>query len=72
MAILAEEESGSSELMAALRLKRRPTFRKNYLDPALTSGWIERTQPDSPCSSIQRYRLTDKNRRWLNRTGPDR
>lgn len=64
---LAGSELGRAELMTALGLTHRPTFRKNYLDPALHGGWIERTQPDSPRSPTQRYRLTDKGRRWLQR-----
>ena len=46
------------ELMERLELKHRPTFRKNYLNPALEAGLIERTIPDSPNSSRQRYRKT--------------
>ena len=56
---------GSKELMKMLGLSHRPTFRDNYLNPALDEGWVERTQPDSPRSPTQRYRLTDKGRRWL-------
>ena len=62
---LAGGELGSTGLMDALGLSHRPTFRKNYLNPALAGGWIERTQPDSPRSITQRYRLTGKGRRWL-------
>lgn len=58
-------EMGSTDLMQAIGLSHRPTFRKNYLNPALENEWIERTQPDSPRSPTQRYRLTDKGRRWL-------
>jgi len=58
-------ELGSNNLMHALGLSHRPTFRNNYLNPALENGWIERTQPDSPRSPTQRYRLTGKGRRWL-------
>jgi hypothetical protein len=58
-------ELSSTDLMKALRLSHRPTFRKNYLNPALEGGWINRTQPDSPRSPTQRYRLTHKGRRWL-------
>ncbi|HOE66063.1 MAG TPA: Fic family protein [Candidatus Hydrogenedentes bacterium] len=65
--ILAAGELGSIELMVALSLSHRPTFRKNYLDPALDGGWIERTQPDSLRSPTQRYRLTDQGRLWLRR-----
>jgi Fic family protein len=60
-------ELGSSELMTALGLSHRPTFRKNYLDPALEAGWIERTHPESPRSPTQRYRLTDKGKQWVKR-----
>lgn len=58
---------GASELMNALGLSHRPTFRENYLNPALEVGWIERTQPDTPRSPSQRYRLTEAGRRWLDR-----
>jgi Fic family protein len=65
-------EMGSSNLMNALSLSHRPTFRTNYLTPALDEGWIERTQPDSPRSPTQRYRLTEKARRWFRERGDDR
>jgi len=58
-------ELGSHDLMHDLGLSHRPTFRNNYLKPGLEGGWIERTQPDSPRSPTQRYRLTGKGRRWL-------
>lgn len=58
-------EWGSNDLMQALGLLHRPTFRGNYLNPALEDEWIERTQPDSPRSPTQRYRLTGKGRQWL-------
>ena len=58
-------ELSSSDLMQTLGLAHRPTFRENYLNPALAGGWIERTQPDSPRSPKQRYRLTTKGRDWL-------
>jgi hypothetical protein len=56
---------GSIGPMNALGLSHRPTFRANYLNPALEDGWIERTQPDSPRSPTQRYRLTRKGRQRL-------
>jgi Fic family protein len=64
---LAKGELGSSALMKAFDLTHKPSFRQNYLDPALEGGWIERTQPDSPRSPTQRYRLTEKGRRWMQR-----
>lgn len=48
----------ASDLMKQLGLKHRPTFRKNYLNPALQKNWIEMTQPDKPQSPTQKYRLT--------------
>lgn len=50
------------EIMQRLGLQHRPTIRKNYLRPALAGGWIVMTQPDSPSSPTQRYRLTPKAR----------
>lgn len=62
---IGNSELSGSDLMKALGRSHRPTFRANYLNPALESGWIERTQPDSPRSPTQRYRLSEKGRRWL-------
>ncbi len=42
-------------LMDELGLKSRETFRKNYMDPALQMGAVERTIPDKPNSRNQRY-----------------
>nr|WP_217734433.1 hypothetical protein [Advenella alkanexedens] len=47
-----------AELMLALELKDRVNFRDTYLQPALELGLIEMTQPDSPRSPTQKYRLT--------------
>lgn len=62
---IGSDELGSNDLMQALGLSHRPTFRNNYLNPAMEDEWIERTQPDSPRSPTQRYRLTGKGHRWL-------
>ena len=50
----------AAELMASLELQHKPTFRNNYLHPALAAELIEMTQPDSPRSPSQKYRLTAK------------
>jgi hypothetical protein len=44
--------------MTALNLKHRPTFRRNYLNPALAAGLIAMTQPESPRSPTQKYGIT--------------
>lgn len=46
------------ELMSLIGLTHKPTFRKNYLRPALNSGLIEMTIPDKPNSRLQKYRVT--------------
>lgn len=48
---------GAEELMERLALKHKPTFRANYLRPALAAKLISMTQPESPRSPTQRYRL---------------
>jgi ATP-dependent DNA helicase RecG len=52
----------AGELRELLELKHRPTFRQNYLHPALEKGLIENTIPDKPNSRLQKYRLTEKGR----------
>lgn len=50
------------EMMAAVKLGGRRNFLERYLSPAVNAGLVEMTQPDSPRSPTQRYRLTDKGR----------
>jgi hypothetical protein len=52
---------GVKEIMEFLVLKHRPSFLANYLNPALSAGLVEMTQPDSPRSPTQKYRLRQKN-----------
>ena len=58
-----------SEAMKKLSLTHRPTFRNNYVHPALKMGLIEMTQPDAPRSPTQRYRLMLKGRSLLEGLG---
>ena len=55
---LGDETLSASELMQRLGLSHKPTFRKNYLRPALKCGLIEATLPDKPTSRYQKYRKT--------------
>ena len=50
------QEMGRDELMLALGLSDRKSFRERYLQPALAAGLIEYTIPDKPTSRNQRYR----------------
>ncbi|MGO5053613.1 Fic family protein [Lachnospiraceae bacterium LCP25S3_G4] len=54
--VIDDKEYSTKELMELLRLKHRPTFRENYLLPALELGLIEMTVPDKPNSSKQKYK----------------
>lgn len=47
------------EMMEKLKLKNRSSFLSNYLNPALESGLVAMTQPDSPKSPTQKYYLTE-------------
>lgn len=56
LSVLGNEELSAAEIMKRLGLSHRPTFRKNYLTPALDKRLIERTIPDKPNSKNQKYR----------------
>ena len=51
-------EMKRGELMAILGLKDEKHFREYYQQTGISLGVIERTIPDKPSSSKQRYRLT--------------
>ena len=62
---LGPDAAGTKELMQLLQLKHRPSFIQNYLNPALQQALVEMTQPDSPRSPTQKYRLTEQGRGLL-------
>lgn len=62
LVVLEKGDKSAGELIEALGLKSAKNFRASYLNPALDAGLAERTQPDSPRSPTQRYRLTAKGR----------
>ncbi|OFW17299.1 MAG: hypothetical protein A3F70_01785 [Acidobacteria bacterium RIFCSPLOWO2_12_FULL_67_14] len=66
---LARGEISAGALRSALRIKHRPTFRANYLHPALAAGWIRHTLPDKPSSRLQKYQLTQEGEKALTRRG---
>ena len=53
---MGNEVLSATQLMQRLGLSHRPTFRKNYLNPALKNGLIEMTIPEKPNSKNQKYR----------------
>lgn len=56
LSVLGNDTLSASDLMERLGLSHKPTFRKNYLNPALEQNLIERTIPDKPNSRNQKYR----------------
>ena len=54
---IGKDTLSATEIMKRLGLSHRPTFRQNYLNPALSHGVVEMTIPDKPNSRNQKYRL---------------
>jgi predicted transcriptional regulator len=52
-------------IQEAIGIKDRKDFRMRYLHPALAAGLLEMTIPDKPNSRLQKYRLTEKGHRFL-------
>ena len=57
---ISNKWQSASDLRMIINIIHRPTFVKNYLEPALELGLIEMSQPDTPRSPTQKYRLTAK------------
>ena len=51
------------DMMVALKLGGRRNFLEKYLTPSIELGLVEMTQPNSPRSPTQKYRLTAKGQR---------
>jgi len=60
-------ESGITELMSVTGRSNRSKFRNQVLNPLLSNELIEMTQPDSPKSPTQKYRLTAKGKAFLDK-----
>ena len=58
--VLEETGLSTKEILGKLDLRHRPTLVSDYIKPAIELGLIEMTQPDSPKSPTQKYRLTEK------------
>ena len=62
-------EMSRTAIMKAIGIKDRVTFTDYYLAPALKLGLVEMTQPNSPRSPTQKYRLTEKGKDFTRRRG---
>lgn len=56
LSALGNDTLSATDIMKRLGLSHRPTFRQNYLNPALKQKLITRTIPDKPNSKNQKYR----------------
>ena len=65
---LQHGEATSHQIRESLGITHRPTFRDNYLYPAIKAKYVEYTLPDKPQSHLQKYRLTDKGRQAMAKT----
>ena len=54
--VMDKQYWSAQELMAQLSLSHSPTFRKNYLNPALQAGLLVMQYSDKPRSPKQRYK----------------
>ena len=60
--VIKDGELTVSELMRLMGVTSRAHFREDVIVPALAVGYIEMTQPNSPRSPTQKYRITEKGR----------
>jgi hypothetical protein len=58
-------EVSPAVLRNLMGISDRTYFRNHYLNIALNNGYIEATQPNSPNSPTQKYRLTAKGQAFL-------
>ena len=56
LSVMEDAPLSTKELMGRVGITHRPTFRDNYLLPAIRLGFVEMTVPEKPNSSRQRYR----------------
>jgi len=54
-----------SEAQIALNLKGQANFRDRYLKPDLDLELVGMTIPDKPQIRLQKYRLTEKGKAWI-------
>ena len=63
--ILKDGEYSVREIMSFLMLKDRVNFLYKYLTPALEEGLVSMKYPDNPKHPKQKYMLTEKGRKIL-------
>ena len=56
--IIGKQELSVKEMLEKIGMKHRPTFLENYLNPAITNGYITLLFPNSLKHPRQKYLLT--------------
>ncbi len=62
---LLENECGLREIATSIQHSNLTKLRKGIMASLIEAGFVELTQPDSPRSPTQKYRLTEKGRALL-------
>ena len=60
-----------AEIMNALGITNQTRAFQRHVEPLIEAGLVERTIPDKPTSRLQRYRITDAGRTYLNKLSGD-
>jgi Fic family protein len=61
LAVMDNQYWSAQELMNRLSLSHKPTFRKNYLNPALKARLLLMQYPERPRSPKQKYKKNERN-----------
>lgn len=64
---LCVPQSSLTEIMYAMGWTNRTKFRQKYISPLMAEGLLSMTIPDKPNSRLQKYQITPKGMRLLNR-----
>ena len=68
---LLEKECGLREIATSIQHSNLTKLRKGIMASLIEAGYVELTQPDSPRSPTQKYRLTEKGRALLKELGQE-
>ena len=71
LSLLNDVETTRTDLLSRLGLSNETRNVRRHLDPLIDAGLVERTIPDKPRSRLQRYRITDAGRAYLDRPSGD-
>jgi predicted HTH transcriptional regulator len=67
--LLSGDSITIDEYVDVFAFRDRSFFRRSYINPLETAGFIQKTNPDKPTASNQKYLITEKGKRFL--TGRD-